>query len=86
MVTATLSVILWLSVSFGGPMIVARGLVFESPAACGRFVETLQRATVRHEVLAPCDPAPPPKPEPGAPAAEEPPDSELPGWAPEPQS
>ena len=84
--TATLSIVLWLSVAFGGPTVVARDLVFESPAACGRFMQTLERITVRHEVLRSCNPPPPPRPDPAAPGAEEPPDPELPGWVPEPQS
>ena len=84
--TATLSVVLWLSVAFGGPTVVARDLVFESPAACGRFMQTLERITVRHEVLRSCDPPPPPRPDPAAPGAEEPPDPELPGGGLEPQS
>ena len=84
--TATLSIVLWLSVAFGGPTVVARDLVFESPAACGRFMQPLERAPVRHEALRPCAPPPPPRPDPAAPGAEEPPDPELPGWVPEPQS
>lgn len=76
--TSALAVVLFLSAVFGGTVRAER-LEFESPEACARFLRVLERATVRHEILRPCDPAPAPRatPTPRALEGTEPP-GELP--------
>ena len=54
MIATTLSVILFLAATYGGE-IQAHNLVFRSPQACAAFVSTLERATIRHTIIRPCD-------------------------------
>ena len=51
----TLVLILFLSPIFGGE--VRAEVSFASPAACERFVQTLEKYTVRHTIVSPCAPA-----------------------------
>ena len=51
----TLVLILFLSPLFGGE--VQATVSFQTPAAYERFVQTLEKYTVRHTIVTPCAPA-----------------------------